>query len=572
MDDILVHGRTQVERLRQLLEKLQASGITLNKDKCQFSQTQIEFLGQVLSPSGVGSDPSKVEAIKMMKEPTNISEVRRFLGMANQLSKFAPNLADQTKPLRDLLSSKNQWIWGEPQRQAFSQVKHSLTTTPILALFDPNLMTTVSADASSFGLGAVLLQKQANGETRPVAYISRAMTPTEQRYAQIEKESLALTWASERFEDYLIGLHFTIETDHKPLVSLFGKKLLDELPLRVQRFCMRMMRFNFTIVHVPGKELSTADALSRAPVSGFTKTDETFDKEVNAYIQSAINNLPLTERKLDEIRSHQKSDRVCKEISTYLQRGWPNKTKVNKYVKPFYTIRDELSMYDGILIIPTNLQEGVLRQLHNSHQGINKTRGRAKESVWWPGLSTQIEEAVRKCPECIKHQVQKVEPLLSTPLPSLPWQRVATDLFEWKRSNYLVIIDFLSRWIEIARLERTSSECVINHIRSIFSRYGIPEILVSDNGPQYSSDLFKQFAKSYGFTHITSSPLYPQANGEAERAVKTVKNMLKKTTDPYLALLAYRSTPLSLGYTPSELMMCRKLRTDIPISREPPGP
>ena len=139
MDDILVHGRTQVEydqRLRQVFEKLQASCITLNKDKCQFSQTQIEFLGQVLSPSCVGSDPSKVEAIKKMKEPTNISEVQRFLGMANQLSKFAPNLADQTKPLRDLLSSKTQWIWGEPQQQAFSQIKHSLTTTPILALFD----------------------------------------------------------------------------------------------------------------------------------------------------------------------------------------------------------------------------------------------------------------------------------------------------------------------------------------------------------------------------------------------------------------------------------------------------
>ena len=179
------------------------------------------------------------------------------------------------KPLRDLLSSKTQWIWGEPQQQ----IKHSLTTTPILALFDPNLMTTVSADASSFGLGAVLLQKQANGETRPVAYISRAMTPTEQRYAQIEKESLALTWASKRFEDYLIGLQFTIETDHKPLVSLFGKKLLDELPLRVQRFRMRMMRFSFTIVHVPGNRTLDGRCTVSGTRSGFTKTDETLIKK-----------------------------------------------------------------------------------------------------------------------------------------------------------------------------------------------------------------------------------------------------------------------------------------------------
>ena len=222
MDDILVHGRTQAEhdrRLKAVLEKLQASGITLNKEKCLFSQTRVNFLGQVLTPSGVSSDPNKVAAIRKMKEPTNVSEVRRFLGMTNQLSKFAPNLADQTKPLRDLLSSKNQWNWGESQRRAFSQIKDALTESPVLALFDPSRKTTVSADASSFGLGAVLLQEQKKGETRAVAYISRAMTQTEQRYAQIEKESLALTWACERFEDYLLGLHFTIETDHKPLMS-----------------------------------------------------------------------------------------------------------------------------------------------------------------------------------------------------------------------------------------------------------------------------------------------------------------------------------------------------------------
>ena len=165
MDDILVHGRTQAEhdqRLRAVLEKLQASGITLNKEKCLFFQTQVDFLGQVLTPLGVSSDPSKVMAIRKMREPANVSGIRRFLGMTNQLSKFAPKLADQTKPLRDLLSSKNQWTWGEPQRQAFAQIKDALTTTPILALFDPNLKTTVSADASSFGLVASGTDKWGN--------------------------------------------------------------------------------------------------------------------------------------------------------------------------------------------------------------------------------------------------------------------------------------------------------------------------------------------------------------------------------------------------------------------------
>jgi len=196
MDDILVHGRTQTEhdeRLDAVLTRLKGSGITLNAEKCSFSQTEVKFLGQVLTLSGISSDPDKIAAVVRMKEPTNITEVRRFLGMANQLSKFTLNLADLTKPLRDLLSKQNQWTWGEPQRKAYAAVKKALAENPVLAPFDPSLQTTVSADASSYGLGAVLIQEQENGEKRAVAYISRAMSPTEQRYAQIEKESLALT-------------------------------------------------------------------------------------------------------------------------------------------------------------------------------------------------------------------------------------------------------------------------------------------------------------------------------------------------------------------------------------------
>ena len=258
-----------------MLEKLQESGLTLNKDKCVFSQPQVKFLGQVLTPSGISPDPDKVSAVMLMREPTDVSEVRRFLGMVNQLSKFVPNLADMTRPLRELLSKQNQWSWGEPQKQAFACIKEALTKSPVLAPFDPGLPTTVSADASSYGLGAVLLQKHKDG-TRAVAYISRAMTPTEQRYAQIEKEGLAVTWACERFTDYLVGLRFHVETDHKPLVPLLSSKLLDELPLRIQRFRMRLMRFGFTIAHIPGKNLSTADTLSRAPVSNSSESDEEF--------------------------------------------------------------------------------------------------------------------------------------------------------------------------------------------------------------------------------------------------------------------------------------------------------
>ena len=181
--------------------------------------------------------------------------------------RFCPNLA-KTKPLRDLLKRENAWVWGPIQEEAFKRLKADMASEQVLALYDPEKGTAVSADASSFGLGAVLMQKQPSGELRPVAYACRSMTETECRYAQIEKEALAVTWALEHWADFLIGMKFKVQTDHKPLIPLFSTKLIDELPVCIQRFRMRLMRFDFTIKHIPGKHLYTADALSRSPREG----------------------------------------------------------------------------------------------------------------------------------------------------------------------------------------------------------------------------------------------------------------------------------------------------------------
>ena len=219
MDDILVYGtsvKEHDEHLETTLLKLQDANLTLNEEKCVFSRPSVEFLGNIIDSKGVRATPKKVEAILEMKAPKDQTELRRFLGMVNQLSKFQPQIAELSKPLRDLLSSKNQWSWDTAQQHAFSALKKSLTTTPTLAHYDARRETTLATDASSYGLGAVLRQKQDDSQWRPVAYASRAMTPTEQRYAQIEKEALGITWASERFADYLIGLQYHIETDHKP--------------------------------------------------------------------------------------------------------------------------------------------------------------------------------------------------------------------------------------------------------------------------------------------------------------------------------------------------------------------
>ena len=252
--------------------------------------------------------------------------------MINQLSKFAPNLADETKPLRELLSAKNHWKWDTPQEQAFERLKNILSSSEVLSLYNPSLETIVSADASVYGLGAVLRQRQTDGKLQPVVYISRALTETEQRYAQIEKEALAVTWACERFQDYLIEIHFHIETNHKPLIPLLSTKSLDEMPLRVQRFRLHLMRYHYSISHLAGKELCTTDTLSRAPVGSPDCQSEKLQKDVTAYVNLVIDHLPATEKRLIEIQKAQEEDPICQKV-IILSEWVARECKVSKRVK-----------------------------------------------------------------------------------------------------------------------------------------------------------------------------------------------------------------------------------------------
>ena len=190
----------------------------------------------------------RTKAICEMQTPTTVTELRRFLGMVNQLGKFSSNITELCAPLRDLLSAKRVWIWGPAQKNTFDKIKEELASPPVLALYDPLADTRISADASSHGLGAVLLQR-VKEEWRPVSYASRAMSDTEKRYAQIEKEAIASTWACEKFSRYILGKHIKLETDHKPLVPLLNNKHLDSLPPRILRFRLRLMRFDYHSRH-----------------------------------------------------------------------------------------------------------------------------------------------------------------------------------------------------------------------------------------------------------------------------------------------------------------------------------
>ena len=378
-----------------------------------------------------------------------------------------------------------------------------------------------------------------------------------------------MTWACERFRDFLTGLQFQIETDHKPFVPLLGSKNLEDFPLRVQRFRLRLMRFKYTISHIPGKELVIANTLSRAPSNEVYQEEKEFSTEIQAYVDLVVRNIPTSKPKMLEIKQAQQKDEICQKVIQYCQEGWPDKSLVKGEWKQFFHIASELSVEDGLLlrgnriVIPMALHAPVLNRLHEGHLGINKCRDRARESVWWPGLNRELEVKISMCTKCIKSHYQKPEPLMMSKLPDLPWQKVATDLLSWKGSQYLLIIDYFSRYVELSKLSATTSQDVINHMKSIFARHGIPNEVVSNNGPQFSSNVFHSFAGEYGFVHTTSSPRYPQRNGDAEQAVRTINNIPDKAKDPYLGLLAYRSTPLRNGYSPSELLMNRRLRTTV---------
>ena len=572
MDDILVHAETQEkhdERLRKVLARLRDAGVTLN-EKCSFSQTSIKFLGHVVSEEGIAADPDKTKAVKEFPKPANITELQRFLGMTNQLAKFLPELARMNEPLRQLLKKEQMWLWDAPQQEAFENIKCTLSSAEVLAHYDPTLPCVIAADACQDGLGAVLLQTDVHGNRRPIAYASRSLTDTEKRYAVIEKEALAATWACEKFSDYVLGLKFTLETDHRPLVPLLSTTELSKMPARVLRFRLRLMRYSPEVKYVQGVYQNTADALSRAPVGKPTTEDDIFVEEAEAFKDLVIQHLPATDRRLEELRQAQMNDAVCTQVRSWVKDGWPPVMPNLPLIKPYwdkaphFTMNDDLLMFDDRLVIPQTLQLEILEKIHTGHLGITKCKGRAQGSVWWPSITSQVEAMCRRCPTCILHQDQATEPLIALSPPEEIWERVGTDLFEWKSKHYLLVVDYGSRRLDFKELGSTTSQAVIRSLSEVFATHGLPKVLISDNGPQYASQEFLEFSKDWGFTHITSSPRYPKANGEAERAVRTAKVILSKNTNPYLGLLAYRSSPIYNGRTPSQLLMSRQLRTTVP--------
>lgn len=572
VDDILISGRSQAEHDTNLCATLQRAKekcIKFNPDKCKIGVKEVPFFGHILSVQGLKPDPSKVKAITQLEIPDCRKKLEMFLGLANYLGKFAPNLAEVTSPLRKLLQKDAEFVFDEPQTQAFNEVKRIITNAPVLGYFDPSKQLVIECDSSQNGTGCCLMQ-----DGKPIAYASKTLTQTEKMYAQIEKELLAILFSCKRFHQYTYGRDVIVHSDHKPLASIMLKPLSAAAP-RLQRMLLQLSKYRLTVKHIKGKDIPVSDFLSR---NSLTDTMPNLMEGLDLHVHTVRKQLFVTNRRLDSIRNAIKQDRSMQTLKKTILEGWPeNRSNCPQEVIEFWNHRDELSVEESLifrgqkLVIPPPLRPEMLVQVHTGHLGVTKTLERAKDNMFWPGMAKQITDYVLRCQICLKHRDSNAkEPLISHEFPSRPFQKIGTDIFQFDGKQYLVTIDYYSRFFELDWLPDTRAVTVIKKLKTHLSRYGICDICISDNGPQFVSKEFTDFAHHWNFEHKTSSPYFPRSNGLAEKSVSIAKRLLLKAKeceqDPYISLLEYRNTPLDCGYTPAQLMMGRRTKSILPIT------
>ena len=582
VDDIIIVGCGATEsealvdnnqNLSKCIQRCKERNITLNEDKQETGLKDITFHGHKITSNGIEVDKAKVKAIVDMPAPTDVEGVRRLCGMAQYVSRFIPNLADTLEPLRKLTRKNASFVWSKECEEAFGTLKEKLSESACLAYYDPSKEIVIQVDSSQHGIGAVLLR-----DGRPIEYASRALTISERNWAQIEKEALAVLYGLERFDQYTYGRAVTVENDHKPLSAIL-RKPLSTAPKRLQDLMMRYNRYDVNFVFVKGSELHLADTLSRAHLNSNGHNHDNRARIMNVNI---FGNIP--DAHLEEIQEATKKDNGLQDVMELVMNGWPDgKRNIPPSALPYFDIRDTLSAADGVLlkgeaiVIPQSLRSRIRKRLHSSHLGADSMLRRARSSVFWPGMASDIKQLADSCEACqeMKPKNQR-EPLKQHKEGDEPWQKIGLDIFQIADKYYLVTVDYYSTFIEVDLLSTQTSTRVINLLKSHFARYGIPRMIVSDGGPQFSSSEFDLFAKAWHIIHVTSSPMHQQANGKAEAAVKSMKKLLIKThkegSDPLEALLEHRNTPRQdVGLSPAELMFKRKTRSLVPSFNKHPS-
>ena len=443
----------------------------------------------------------------------------------------------------------------------FRLLKQKLTSAPLLQPFVTTKTSTVTVDASSKAVGAVLSQ-----EGHPVLYVSRKLDPTESRYSSIEREALGIVWACKRLEQFLLGKKFVLETDHKPLIYIFDpqQSVKSDLSPRLLRFSIKMMRYDYEIKHIAGRLNTVADVLSR-----MHNSDDSVKLPQVHFTEPCIS--------LSLLSDESRNDRCLESLRQRIVSGqWSN---TSKWEQPFRRMAWQLSVDENNVIRlgskvvpPQSLYRRIFEVAHQTHNGVDATLRLIQREFFWPAMRAHIESFVKNCHECRRVRFGAADTTHSWPKDTKPWSRIHMD---WAHhaaiGDILVIVDATSGWLEAAVCRNRRTEIVIEHLRACFARFGVPYCLVSDNAPEFVSQQLSSWLSAISCRLIHSPEYRPQANGVAERMVRVVKDGLKgfdpakSSVTAYIhrLLFVHRNTAVRNGQTPAEILMGRPARCPI---------
>jgi len=560
LDDLVVFGEDKEDHdsaLEKILTRIREVGLSLNLKKCSFSQDKIKFLGYLIEDGTIKPDPARVEPVKTFSRPSSAIGLQRFLGMACYYSRYIENFSSLSKILYDKL--KNFSVWTDKEIENFKKIKE-LIANAILHLPKEDEKLCLRTDASNDTVSGVLETK----DRKPIYFISRTLNSHEKNLDIVEKEALAIFWSITRLRCFLLGREFVVFSDHKPLQFIFNS---EKSSPKVLRWKMQLQEYNFRVEHCSGKSNVVADSLTRVNAMDFLP-GETFVSE-------------------EEISKAQKFDVECKCMIESIERKF--RKKPFKVTDGLWKCREQLCVRDSNLMtkenklfVPFSLRLKILTVAHGCHQGMHVTINRLRSRCFWPGMRNRAINFVKDCRTCslIKPSFFRAPP--SPILVKAPFEVLACDFVGPLPSCngfqfIFVAIDLFSRYPFAIPLKKIDTESTISSLKDIFTVFGFPDAILTDQGRQFESDLFKDFLNAFGIKKLRSNPYTPQTNGVCERFNGTLKKgLLGYLTEKgypssqwtkalnYVLLNLRTSKHTSTGYRPVDLIFSYNAKGFIP--------